>query len=46
MKQILVSGKTKTIIKGDRLAKKKHPDYKVAYVTLVSYWIVLDLNTK
>ncbi|CAH3014933.1 unnamed protein product [Porites evermanni] len=29
-------GKTKTIIKNDKLVKKKLPDYKVAYVTLAS----------
>ena len=32
----LILGKTKTIIKNDKLVKKKLPDYKVAYVTLVS----------
>ncbi|KAJ7330197.1 54S ribosomal protein L23, mitochondrial [Desmophyllum pertusum] len=29
-------GKTKSIVKGDQLIKRKYPDYKVAYVTLAT----------
>ncbi|KAL9984161.1 hypothetical protein ACROYT_G006428 [Oculina patagonica] len=32
----IAHGKTKYLFKNDRLAKKKFPDYKVAYVTLAT----------
>ncbi|KAK3707201.1 hypothetical protein QZH41_019561 [Actinostola sp. cb2023] len=35
-------GKTKKIAKGDRLVKKKYPDYKVAYVTLTKMVAILN----
>lgn len=34
-----LTGKTKSIVKNDKLVKKKLPDYKVAYVILVGFLI-------
>jgi len=37
----LLTGKTKSIVKNDKLVKKKLPDYKVAYVVLVGFLFLL-----
>ena len=37
----LLTGKTKSIVKNDKLVKKKLPDYKVAYVVLVGFLFFL-----
>ena len=37
----VLTGKTKSIVKNDKLVKKKLPDYKVAYVVLVGFLFFL-----